>query len=46
MLLKNKVTIGVSNKQHKVKTATHTEVCSGIDIEFLYICYIFALLHL
>lgn len=43
MLLKNKVTISVSNKQHKVKTAKDTETCSRIDVELLYMGYIFAL---
>ena len=42
MLLKNKVTISVSNKQHKVKTAKETETCSIINVELLYMGYIFA----
>ena len=43
MLLKNKGTISVSNKQHKVKTAKDTETCSRMDVELLYMGYSFAL---
>lgn len=46
MVLKNKVTSSVSNKQHKVKTAKDTETCSRIDVELLYMGYSFALYHL